>query len=268
MIRLGINIDHIATLRNVRDESYPDPVFGAQLAELSGADNITFHLREDRRHIRDLDVERLKQSISIPLNFEMGSTDEMISIACKVKPAFVCLVPEKREERTTEGGLDLIQNAEKLKRHISLLKEKDIRVSLFVEAKEEIVKKAKELEVDALEFHTGDFCQKFHHAKTDHEKYLLLKPFISAARQTHQEKMQVHFGHGLNYENAHWLQLIPYAEEANIGHAIIARSIFCGLKDSIVEMKSLLNDSKYCPYKNLSCPTTLAKREECLGICQ
>lgn len=247
-IRLGVNLDHIATLRNARGERYPCPIQMAILAELGGADNITCHLREDRRHIKDKDVELLKETIQIPLNFEMAITAEMVSIAKKIKPHAVTLVPEKRQELTTEGGLDP-KSYEGLEKVIGELKDENMLVSLFVEADEQIIEKAHSCGADAIEIHTGNFCRHMAEARHTHDQWKLVEPFIKASNVAHELGLQVHFGHGLNYTNAHWMQAIPYAEEANIGHAIIARSLSVGLTTAVKEMKQLLNCPSHKPQK-------------------
>lgn len=247
MIRLGINIDHVATVRNARGESYPSPVHAAALAELGGADNITCHLREDRRHIRDEDVELLKKSINIPLNFEIAATDEMVAIAEKVRPHAVTLVPEKRQELTTEGGLDLTAVRRDIEPKIERLRKANCLVSLFIEADLDMIKLSSEMGAQAIEFHTGDFCHKMADVRTSKEQWDLVKPLQLAAEKAHELGLQVHFGHGLHYQNAHWLQTINHCEEANIGHAVVSRAIFVGLKEAVSEMKSLLNDPTYQP---------------------
>ncbi len=247
MIRLGVNIDHIATLRNARGESYPSPTQAAVFAELGGADNITCHLREDRRHIRDDDVELLRRTIQVPLNFEIAATEEMIRIASQIKPQAVTLVPEKRQELTTEGGLDLSQSGKKLADQIQILRDQGIVVSLFVEPEPKSMEMAKQLGAQAIEIHTGHFCRKMQEAKTTSDQIALLKPLKIAARSAYEHGLQVHVGHGLNYSNAYWMQAIPHCEEANIGHAIIARSVFVGLSQAVREMKSLLNDVQHHP---------------------
>ena len=247
MIRLGVNLDHIATLRQARLEAYPDPVQAAIFAELGGADNITCHLREDRRHIQDRDVRLLKDTINIPLNFEMACTDEMLDFAIQLKPSAVTLVPEKREELTTEGGLNVSAMKDKLSKSIDKLKEHSILVSLFVEASRPVIDVCKELEADAVEIHTGDFCHQMLHAHTSKSQFGLLKEFQEASKHAAGLGLQVHFGHGLNYRNAYWMQLIPEAEEANIGHAIVSRAIFVGLSQAVKEMKDLLNNKSHMP---------------------
>ncbi|NRA44281.1 MAG: pyridoxine 5'-phosphate synthase [Oligoflexales bacterium] len=247
MIRLGVNLDHIATLRQARLETYPDPVQAAIFAELGGADNITCHLREDRRHIQDRDVKLLQETINIPLNFEMACTAEMLDLATQLKPSAVTLVPEKREELTTEGGLNVISMKESLQKAINQLKENKILVSLFVEASKPVMDVCKELGADAVEIHTGDFCQKLLSAHTSKSQFELVEEFQTVSKHASELGMQVHFGHGLNYRNAYWMQLIPEAEEANIGHAIVARAVFVGLSQAVKEMKDLLNNADHKP---------------------
>ena len=248
MIRLGVNLDHIATLRQARGERYPDPVQAALLAELGGADNITCHLREDRRHIQDRDVLALKDTIQVPLNFEVAATSSMLDLAIKLKPHAVTLVPEKREERTTEGGLDLARNKPTLTSAIARLKGAGILVSLFVEPDLQAVVLSHELGADAVEFHTGSFCHKMAEAISTRAQKSLVALLVDAAAAAHKLDLQAHFGHGLNYSNAHWLQVVSHAEEANIGHAIVARAVFVGLKDAVSDMKRLLNDPAHRPY--------------------
>ncbi len=248
MIRLGVNIDHVATLRNARGETYPSPVQAAAFAELGGADNITCHLREDRRHIRDADVELLKRTIQVPLNFEIAATEEMVRIASETKPHAVTLVPEKRQELTTEGGLDLSQASKKLGEQIRTLRDLGIVVSLFVEPDVKDMVMAQKLGAQAIEIHTGHYCRQMQDARTTADQIALLKPLQEAARVAHDQGLQVHVGHGLNYGNAQWMQHVPYLEEANIGHAIVARAVFVGLSQAVREMKALLNDTQHRPY--------------------
>jgi pyridoxine 5-phosphate synthase len=250
MIRLGVNIDHVATVRQARGETYPDPVQAAVLAELGGADNITAHLREDRRHIQDRDIWALKETIKVPLNFEMACTKEMISIAKKLKPHAVTLVPEKREERTTEGGLDLKKNQKILTGAVKDLQEQGIIVSLFIEPSVAAVELSAKIGAKAVEFHTGHFCHDIDKTMTTAGKILCVDKLCKASICAQDLGVQSHFGHGLHYGNAQWLQLVPYAEEANIGHAIIGRAIFCGLEKAVRDMKSLLNDSRLNPLPN------------------
>jgi pyridoxine 5-phosphate synthase len=247
MIRLGVNIDHVATVRQARGESYPDPVQAAVFAELGGADNITAHLREDRRHVQDRDIELLKQTIKIPLNFEMACTPEMVAFASKIRPHAVTLVPEKRQERTTEGGLDLKSAFQGLKAAVDTLQSRGILVSLFVEPTEEAVEISAKTGAKALEFHTGKFCHEIDAAGSTLDKLNVLSSLVKASKAAASAGLQSHFGHGLHYGNANWLQMVPFAEEANIGHAIVGRAIFCGLEQAVREMKSLLNDPKNFP---------------------
>ena len=210
-------------------------------------DNITCHLREDRRHVQDSDVKGLKETINIPLNFEMAMTAEMLQVARTIQPHAITLVPEKRQELTTEGGLDVKQRPEELRRYIESLKATGALVSLFVDHNKDTILRCRDLGVGAIEIHTGDFCKEMMHAKTTSEQWKLVDPYIQASQFAHEQGLQVHFGHGLNYNNAHWLQEIPHCEEANIGHAVIARAVFVGLVEAVKEMKSLINDSKFQP---------------------
>ncbi len=251
MIRLGVNIDHVATVRQARGELYPDPVQAAVFAELGGADNITCHLREDRRHIQDRDVWALKDTIKIPLNFEMACTKEMLAIAKKLKPHAVTLVPEKREERTTEGGLALKNNLKALTKATQELQDLGILVSLFIEPTVAAVELSAKIGAKAVEFHTGHFCHKIDRLTSTSEKIRLVHDSLGLASvRAHECGIQSHFGHGLHYANASWLQVVPFAEEANIGHAIIGRAIFCGLEKAVRDMRFLLNDAHLNPLPN------------------
>lgn len=247
MIRLGVNIDHVATVRQARGEPYPDPVQAAVLCELGGADNITCHLREDRRHIQDRDVYSLKDTIKIPLNFEMGATEEMIRIAQQINPHGVTLVPEKRAERTTEGGLNVASHGHDLKPKITRLRNSGILVCLFIEPEDRAVELSADLGADAVEFHTGAWCHQMSACRRTRDQIALTAQLSHAAALAHRIGLQAHFGHGLNYTNAMWLQHVEHAEEANIGHAIIARALFTGLKEAVQTMKELLNDPRHRP---------------------
>ncbi len=247
MIRLGVNLDHIATLRQARLGFEPNPVPLALLAELGGADNITCHLREDQRHIQSKDVELFKETIHIPLNFEMAATKELADFAIRVRPKYVTLVPEKREELTTEGGLDVSSMSKETLEALGVLKENHLFVSLFIEPTIQDVKKIKDLGADAVEFHTGTFAEKISQASTTRAQIDLVKDLQEAAQEAKHHGLQVHFGHGLNYQNAHFLQMIPEAEEANIGHSIISRSLSVGLTCAVKEMKDLLNNPNHKP---------------------
>lgn len=250
MIRLGVNVDHVATVRQARGEPYPDPVQAAVFAELGGADNITAHLREDRRHIQDRDIWALKETIKVPLNFEMACTKEMISLARKLKPHAVTLVPEKREERTTEGGLDLKKNQKALRTAVDDLQSDGILVSLFIEPSLQAVELTSKIGAKAVEFHTGHFCHEIDRQATTAGKQKCVEILYNASVSAHDHGLQSHFGHGLHYSNAQWLQVVPFAEEANIGHAIIGRAIFCGLEKAVRDMKDLLNNPRYSPMPN------------------
>jgi pyridoxine 5-phosphate synthase len=248
MIRLGINIDHVATVRNARGEAYPDPVQAAVLAELGGADNITCHLREDRRHIKDRDVRLLKETIKVPLNFEIAATEEMVGIAIETKPHYVTLVPEKRQELTTEGGMDISERKSALKEMVDRLQGQGVLVSMFIEPDRKAIDLSQELGAKAVEFHTGDFCRRIDVATSTAKKWELVKMLDIASVHAHECGLQSHFGHGLHYGNAAWLQHVHHAEEANIGHAVIGRAIFVGLEAAVQEMKSLINDPTHKPY--------------------
>jgi pyridoxine 5-phosphate synthase len=248
MIRLGVNIDHVATVRQARGEAYPDPVQAAVFAELGGADNITAHLREDRRHVQDRDIRLLKETIKVPLNFEMAATDEMVKFALAIKPHAVTLVPEKREERTTEGGLDLLAAKKSLESATKRLADAGILVSLFIEPDRKAVELSREIGAAAVEFHTGTFCKLIDAAASTKAKLKTLAPLQAAAARARELEVQAHFGHGLHYANAMWLQLVEHAEEANIGHAIVGRALFVGMREAVREMKALLNDPSLRPY--------------------
>ncbi|SRR3989338_1256735 len=228
-IRLGVNIDHVATIRNARGGSHPDPVMAAILSQKSGADGITIHLREDRRHIRDYDLKRLKKEIKLPINLEMAATKEMLAIALKTKPNAVCIVPEKRQEVTTEGGLDVIKNEKFLREMIKKIHAKKIKVSLFVDANEKQIAAAKKIGANIVEIHTGEFCRK--PFKTEFHK------IRKCAKTAEMLGLECHAGHGLNYETAKIISKIPQIRELNIGHFIIGEAIFDGLANVIKKMK-------------------------------
>ncbi len=248
MIRLGVNIDHVATLRQARGETYPDPVQAAVMAELGGADNITCHLREDRRHVQDRDIDLLAATIQVPMNFELANTKEMISKALKIRPHAVTIVPEKREELTTEGGLDVVKHKDSLRGNIARLNEAGILVSLFIDHSIEAIEATHELGAGAIEIHTGEFCHDSQKARTTKDMLRLIRPMQEGATRAHEMGLQVHVGHGLHYGNAQWLQLVPHVEEANIGHAIMARALFVGIKDAVSEIKDLINNPQKRPY--------------------
>ena len=236
--RLGVNIDHVATIRNARGEIYPSPLEAALLAGRSGADSVTIHLREDRRHIRDFDLKIIKRKIKIPLNLEIAPTREMLQIALKHKPNFVCIVPEKRSEITTEGGLNLNKKKAFLKKMIKKLKKRGIRVSLFIEPNITDVKLSKILGADCVEIHTGKYCNNFNKNKNIKSEILKIKKAAFFANKIY---LEVHAGHGLTYKSASKISKIKYISEFNIGHFIIAESIFIGLKSSIKKFKKIIN---------------------------
>jgi len=237
--KLGVNIDHVATIRNARGENYPEPFKAALVAQKSGADSLTIHLREDRRHINEHDLIKIKRKIKIPLNLEIAPTKEMLGIAIKHKPDYACIVPEKRREITTEGGLNLKKNPKFLKKIIKSLKRNSIRVSLFIEPKISNIKIAKELGADCIELHTGKFCRFFNNKKKFNSIFLNIKKSSIFADKN---GMEVHAGHGLTYKSARQIAKIKTISEFNIGHFIVAESIFIGLKDSIKKFKKILNN--------------------------
>lgn len=236
MVRLGVNVDHVATVRQARGTIDPDPVTAAAMAELAGADGITVHLREDRRHIQDRDVELLRQTVQTPLNLEMASTDEMVEIACRIRPDAVTLVPEKRQELTTEGGLDVIGCSQKIKEHIATLKEYGIVVSLFVDPDLDQIDQSFQVGADTIEVHTGSYCDAPSHGAQLAELGKIERA-IHAARQA---GLGVNAGHGLNYHNIQAVVALGVIEEFNIGHSIISRAVLVGLDRAVREMKALL----------------------------
>ncbi len=236
---LGVNIDHVATLRQARGTSYPDPVAAALVCEANGADLITLHLREDRRHIADHDVVRMRQAISTRMNLEMAVTDEMKAIALDLKPEDVCLVPEKREEITTEGGREAYEQYEKVAPFISQLERTGIRVSLFIDPDEKQIDASRRLGVSAIELHTGAFAD----AKDESERERQLERIITAVSLGEAAGLRVNAGHGLNYKNVEPIARIKGIQELNIGHAIIAEAVFEGLGSAVRRMRELID----CP---------------------
>jgi len=236
-IRLGVNIDHVATVRNARGENYPDPLKAAVVAQQSGADSITIHLREDRRHIRDKDLKLIKKKLTIPLNLEIAPTKEMFNIAIRHKPNFICLVPEKRKEITTEGGLNLNYKKKLVKNFIRKLKNKNIRVSLFIEPSIKDVYLSKYINADCVEFHTGKICNLINKNKPYHNSFLQLKRSVILANKL---GLEVHAGHGMTFKSAKIISNIKNIKEFNIGHFIIGESIFFGLKRVINKFKIIL----------------------------
>lgn len=237
---LGVNVDHIATLREARGTNYPDPVYAASVAEHAGADGITVHLREDRRHIQDRDIQVLKQTLQTRMNLEMAVTDEMLAIACEVKPVFCCLVPEKREELTTEGGLDVAGQLDKITRAVEQLSAAGIETSLFIDADKKQIDAAIASKAPYIEIHTG------HYADADNEQVqkIELIRLIEGIKYAHANGLKVNAGHGLNYFNVKPIAAIEEIIELNIGHAIIARAAIDGLDKAIRDMKKLMLEAR------------------------
>lgn len=233
---LGVNIDHIATLRNARGTAYPDPVQAAFIAEQAGADGITVHLREDRRHITDRDVRLLRETIQTRMNLEMAVTDEMVGIACDVKPAFCCLVPEKRQEVTTEGGLGVAGQLDKMTVAVARLMDAGIAVSLFIDADVRQIDAAVASGATFIEIHTGQYAD----ATTEIARAAELKRIAHAASYAKDKGLFVNAGHGLTYHNVQAIAALPEIYELNIGHAIIGRAVMSGLKDAVADMKALM----------------------------
>ena len=237
-IKLGVNIDHVATVRNARGENYPDPLQAALLAQKYGADSITIHLREDRRHINDSDLKKINSKLKIPLNLEMAPTREMLKIALKENPDYVCLVPENRKEITTEGGLNLNHNKEFLKNIIFKLKKRGIRVSLFIEPDQNDIIKAKFFyNSDCIEIHSGKICRLIDRNKKYNKELLKIKNAINIA---HMIGLEVHVGHGLNFKSAKIISKLNHIKEFNIGHFLIGNSIFNGFRYTINEFKKII----------------------------
>ena len=236
-IRLGVNIDHVATVRNARGEIYPSPLRAALMAQKNGADSITIHLREDRRHINEIDLKQIKSKLKIPLNLEIAATKEMLRIALKSKPPFICIVPEKRKEVTTEGGLNLNFNKNFLKKIIKKLKLNKSRVSLFIEPNLNDVYESKKLNADCVEIHTGKLCNLINQKKNYKNE---LKKIKKAVKFGNSLGLEVHAGHGLTYNSAKVLSKIIGIHEFNIGHFLIGETIFVGLSNSIKSFRKIL----------------------------
>jgi len=236
-IRLGVNIDHVATVRNARGETYPSPLKAAILAEKHGADSITIHLREDRRHINDDDLKSIRSKLKVPLNLEIAATNEMLRIALKHKPPFICIVPEKRKEITTEGGLNLDYKKFFLKKIIKKLKKSNLRVSLFVEPKNSDILEAKKLNADCVEIHTGKFCNLVNLNRNYKNELIKIKKAVNLGNKI---GLEVHAGHGLTYKSASILSKIKGISEFNIGHFLVGESIFYGLRDCIKQFKKII----------------------------
>jgi pyridoxine 5-phosphate synthase len=239
LIKLGVNIDHVATLRQVRGTRYPDPIQAAREAEQAGADAITLHLREDRRHIQDRDVEMLRQLLQTRMNLEMAVTDEIVAFACRLRPQDCCLVPERRQELTTEGGLDVVGGFKKITASCVQLADAGVRVSLFVDAEPDQIEAAAKTGAPAIEIHTGRYAD----AETDEAQRHELVRIEQAVQQGRELKLLVNAGHGLNYHNVHAIAAIPGISDLNIGHAIIARALFTGMQEAVREMKRLMNEA-------------------------
>ncbi len=236
MPELMVNIDHVATLRQARGTYFPDPVYAAGIAEMAGASGIIVHLREDRRHIKDRDLRMLREVVRTKLNLEMAATDEMVGIATEVLPDMITLVPEKREELTTEGGLDVASLRERLIKVVKKVKEKGIKVSMFVDPEEKQIKASKDMGADMIEIHTGRYCD----AITDVEREEEFKKVVKAAKMGKELALGVNAGHGLHYHNVRRIALIDEIDELSIGHSIIARAIFVGLDRAIRDMLQLI----------------------------
>ena len=243
ILRLGVNIDHVATVRNARGGNVPDPLRAAKIAEAAGADGITAHLREDRRHITDSDIVNLIDSLNVPLNFEMAATTEMQEMALKFKPHAVCLVPEKREERTTEGGLEVSREENKLAHFIAPLKEAGCKVSIFIAADPAQIESAARIGASVIELHTGAYCDaNAEGRKADEEKEL--KSLKEMAKYAKSLGLEVHAGHGLTYNTVTPIAALPEVMELNIGHFLIGEAIFLGLHAAIKDMRRLMINAR------------------------
>ncbi|MBN7785442.1 pyridoxine 5'-phosphate synthase [Ponticoccus gilvus] len=242
-LRLGVNIDHVATVRNARGSAYPDPIRAAKLAEEAGADGITAHLREDRRHISDADIEGLMQALSLPLNFEMAATEEMQTIALRHRPHAVCIVPEKREERTTEGGLEVARDENRLAHFIAPLRDAGCRVSIFIAADRAQIEAAHRIGAQVIELHTGAYCD-LHAEGRMAERDAELARLAEMTTFAHGLGLEVHAGHGLTYDTVAPIAALPELMELNIGHFIVGEAIFRGLTPAIHEMRRLMDEAR------------------------
>ncbi|WP_438960683.1 pyridoxine 5'-phosphate synthase [Nereida sp.] len=242
-LRLGVNIDHVATVRNARGGAVPDPVRAAIVAQEAGADGITAHLREDRRHIGDADIEALMEALTVPLNFEMAATDEMQQIALRHKPHAVCIVPEKREERTTEGGLEVAREENRLAHYIAPLREAGSRVSIFIAADPRQIDAAHRIGAEVIELHTGAYCDAFAEGDLLTRDAELAK-LTDMASYAHSLGLEVHAGHGLTFGCVGPIAALPEVKELNIGHFLIGEAIFRGLPDAMAEMRRLMDAAR------------------------
>jgi pyridoxine 5-phosphate synthase len=242
-LRLGVNIDHVATVRNARGGDYPSPIRAAKLAEMAGADGITAHLREDRRHISDADIDGLMEVLSVPLNFEMAATDEMQAIALRHKPHAVCIVPEKREERTTEGGLEVAREENKLAHYIAPLREAGCRVSIFIAADMRQVEAAHRIGAEVVELHAGAYCDLFAEGRMEQSNAELTR-LREMSTYGHSLGLEVHIGHGITYDTVKPVAAFPEVMELNIGHFIIGEAIFIGLQPAIARMRKLMDEAR------------------------
>ena len=242
-LRLGVNIDHVATVRNARGSAYPDPIRAAKIAEDAGADGITAHLREDRRHISDADIDGLMAALRVPLNFEMAATDEMQRIALRHKPHAVCIVPEKREERTTEGGLEVAREENRLAHFIAPLRDAGCRVSIFIAADQRQIEAAHRIGAQVIELHTGAYCD-FHAEGKFAERDAELARLRDMASFADSLGLEVHAGHGLTYDTVQPIAALPEVRELNIGHFLIGEAIFLGLRPAIADMRRLMDEAR------------------------
>lgn len=242
-LRLGINIDHVATVRNARGGQYPDPLRAAQIAEAAGADGITAHLREDRRHISDADIDGLMEVLNVPLNFEIAATDEMQAIALRHKPHAVCIVPEKREERTTEGGLEVAREENKLAHFIAPLRDAGCRVSIFIAADRRQIEAAHRIGAEVIELHTGAYCDAHAEGRFD-DRDRELASLREMSIFADSLGLEVHAGHGLTYGCVKPIAALPEVAELNIGHFLIGEAIFLGLHPAITQMRTLMDDAR------------------------
>ncbi|MBT4236028.1 MAG: pyridoxine 5'-phosphate synthase [Marinovum sp.] len=242
-LRLGVNIDHVATVRNARGGAYPDPLRAAKLSEEAGADGITAHLREDRRHISDADIDGLMEVLTVPLNFEMAATPEMQAIALRHKPHAVCIVPEKREERTTEGGLEVAREENRIAHFIAPLRDAGCRVSIFIAADQRQIEAAHRIGAQVIELHTGAYCD-FHAEGNVAARDSELQKLSEMSSLAHSLGLEVHAGHGLTYDTVSPIAQLPEVIELNIGHFIIGEAIFRGLTPAIAEMRRLMDEAR------------------------